>query len=102
MYVNKTIGILGIAVLLMAVAAQGGLSSIDVRAHQPSSSPYLTINRAVIVQSGLDAIITTNDRIPTDGSGGAFGYGILTQQGVGAVIVSTTHQGVRDSVTQGR
>lgn len=54
------------------------------------------------MQSGLDAIITTNDRIPTDGSGGAFGYGILTQQGVGAVIVSTTHQGVRDSVTQGR
>ena len=53
----------------------GGLSSIDVRADQPSSSPYLTINRAVIVQSGLDAIITTNDRIPTDGSGGAFGYG---------------------------
>jgi hypothetical protein len=54
------------------------------------------------VQSGLNAIITTNGRIPTDGSGGAFGYGILTNQGVGALIVSTTHQKIRDSVTQGR
>jgi hypothetical protein len=72
----------GVAVLLMAFAAVGGLSSINVRAQQPSSSPYLTINRAIIVQSGLNAIISTNGRIPTDGSGGAFGYGILTDRGL--------------------
>ena len=38
-------------------------------------------------------------RIPTDGSEGAFGYGILTEDG-DAILVSTTHAEVLDSEAQ--
>jgi hypothetical protein len=37
--------------------------------------------------------------IPTDGSEGAFGYGILTEDG-DAILVATTHAGVLDSEDQ--
>jgi hypothetical protein len=37
--------------------------------------------------------------IPTDGSEGAFGYGILTEDG-DAILVATTHAGVLDSEEQ--
>ena len=50
--------------------------------------------------SGLDAIFKTHGLIPRDGSGGAFGYGLLTAKGLDAVIVSTIHKGVLDSETQ--
>ena len=46
-------------------------------------------------------LLQTNGRIPTDGSGGVFGYGIVTSQGIAAVIVAASHQGVQDSVTRG-
>src|SRR4029079_5838338 len=36
--------------------------------------------------------------IPKDGSAGAFGYGIITDQGV--LIVTTNHKGVLDSEAQ--
>jgi hypothetical protein len=66
-----------------------------------ASPGYLIINNAIVQSAGLGALIQTKGIIPTDGSGGAFGYGIVTSQGIAAVIVATTHQGVRDSVTQG-
>ena len=66
-----------------------------------TSHGYLTINTALVQTSGLNAVLRTNGLIPTGGSGGAFGYGIITSAGLSAVIVTTTHQGVRDSVTQG-
>ena len=79
-----------------------GLSNL--KAHPPATQnpvpSYLTINRALIRQEGLDAVIHTNGIIPKDGSGGAFGYAIITKQGLGAVIVATTHEGVEDSATQ--
>lgn len=64
-------------------------------------SPFLTIKTAVINSAGLDAVIPTDGIIPKDGSGGAFGYGIITKAGNNAVIVATTNQGVKDSVAQG-
>jgi YVTN family beta-propeller protein len=68
-----------------------------------STSPVLppTISYAVVQTSILDATLHTNGVIQTDGSGGAFGYGIVTSAGFSAVIVATTHEGVRDSITQG-
>ena len=39
-------------------------------------------------------------RIPTNGTGGAFGYGILTDDG-DAILVAHTHPGVLDSEDQG-
>lgn len=66
-----------------------------------ASPGYLIINNAIVQTEALNALIQTNGVIPTDGSGGDFGYAIVTSQGIAAVIVATTHQGVRDSVIQG-
>jgi hypothetical protein len=44
-------------------------------------------------------LITEGLLIPTDGSEGAFGYGILTEDG-DAILVATTHAGVLDSEEQ--
>lgn len=38
--------------------------------------------------------------VPTDGSAGAFGYGVITSDGLDAIIVTTTHAGVKDSIAQ--
>jgi hypothetical protein len=46
------------------------------------------------------AKIQTDGHIPTNGDEGAFGYGIITDKGLGAVIVTTTHAGVYDSEEQ--
>ena len=43
--------------------------------------------------------MTTEGVIPTGGSEGAFGYGILTDDG-DAILVATTHSGVLDSEEQ--
>jgi hypothetical protein len=47
----------------------------------------------------LWATLPTGGKIPTDGSAGAFGYGILTKDG-NAILVSTSHAGVLDSEDQ--
>ncbi len=68
-----------------------------------SSADYLDIDKAVIAADPkkLQAVLQTHGHIPKDGSGGAFGYGILTEKGgFDAVMVSTTHKGVKDSVKQ--
>jgi hypothetical protein len=43
-----------------------------------ASPGYRIINNAIVQSAGLTALLQTNGRIPTDGSGGAFGYGIVT------------------------
>jgi hypothetical protein len=61
---------------------------------------FLIIERAeVSVNNALDATLITEGDIPTDGSEGAFGYGILTNDG-DAILVATTHAGVLDSEDQ--
>jgi hypothetical protein len=61
---------------------------------------FLTIQRAEVSANGeLNARLITEGVIPTDGSEGAFGYGILTDDG-DAILVSTTHAGVLDSEEQ--
>jgi hypothetical protein len=101
----KILAVVGATILLTTV---GVFSTANVNAQlntppntSQSSPGYLIINQAIVQTSGLNAILHTNGVIPTDGSGGAFGYGIITSAGLSAVIVATTHQGVRDSVTQG-
>ncbi len=65
---------------------------------------YLQVESADVETSedGLDAEITVGADIPQgdDAAGSAFGYGLLTDQGTDAVIVTTTHSGVLDSETQ--
>src|SRR5919106_1559421 len=63
---------------------------------------FLVIERArvAVEDNELEArLITEGLLIPTDGSEGAFGYGILTDDG-DAILVSTTHAGVLDSEEQ--
>src|SRR5918994_3817041 len=61
---------------------------------------FLIIERAEVSANGeLDARLITEGDIPTDGNEGAFGYGILTNDG-DAILVATTHAGVLDSEEQ--
>src|SRR5919107_3387316 len=61
---------------------------------------FLVIEKAEVSANGeLEATLTTEGVIPTDGSEGAFGYGIPTDDG-DAILVSTTHAGVLDSEEQ--
>ena len=41
----------------------------------------------------VQAVLQAHGHIPTKGERGAFGYGILTTQGLNAIMVSTTHEG---------
>ena len=61
---------------------------------------FLILEKAeVSANRELEATLFTEGVIPTDGSEGAFGYGILTDDG-DAILVSTTHAGVLDSEEQ--
>ena len=51
--------------------------------------------------STMDVKIHVGDRIPLDGSGGAFGYALLTD-GFNNVLVIVTHIGIDDSNFEGR
>jgi hypothetical protein len=67
-----------------------------------SAESFLTIERAnaSIEDDDLTAeLMVEGLLIPTDGSEGAFGYGILTDDG-DAMLVATTHAGVLDSEEQ--
>jgi hypothetical protein len=64
-----------------------------------SAESFLTIERAnvSIEDDDLTAeLMVEGLLIPTDGSEGAFGYGILTEDG-DAILVATTHAGILDS-----
>jgi hypothetical protein len=65
---------------------------------------YLQLESAEVETSsdGLNAEFTAEADIPEgdEAAGSAFGYGLLTDQGTDAVIVTTTHSGVLDSETQ--
>lgn len=68
-----------------------------------SSSSFSDINKAVVItdSSEFEKIrVYTGADVPTDGSGGAFGYGVITSAGLDAIIVTTTHAGVKDSIAQ--
>ncbi len=72
--------------------------------NNPSSGnpDYLDIDKAVIASDpkSIQAVLQTHGHIPKD-SNKPFGYGIITKDGnFNAVIVSTTHKGVLDSVKQ--
>ncbi len=47
-----------------------------------------------------EAILKTHGYIPEDGEGGAFGYGLITDEEFNSVIVTESHKGVYDSEEQ--
>ena len=63
---------------------------------------FLNIREATIGADSdeMSAFLETHGHIPTNGDGGAFGYGVLTDEGLDAVVVSTTHAGIQDSEEQ--
>jgi hypothetical protein len=70
----------------------------------PTAESFLTIERAnVLTDDGDDelaiSLILEGLLIPTNGTEGAFGYGILTDEG-DAILVAHTHRGVLDSEDQ--
>jgi hypothetical protein len=69
----------------------------------PTAESFLTIERANVLTDGDDELTTTLNveglLIPINGTGGAFGYGILTDDG-DAILVTHTHPGVMDSEAQ--
>lgn len=83
-----------IAVLVIAVIATPIIAE--------SMGSFLTIKKAKVeVEPEVEvdkAKIKADAAIPTDGSGGAFGYGILTNGD--SIMVTTTHAGVLDSEDQ--
>jgi hypothetical protein len=84
--------------LVVVAGFIGTIVAAPALAH--SLEDFLIIKRAeVTTNDELDATLITQGEIPTDGSEGAFGYGILTNDG-DAILVSTTHAGVLDSEEQ--
>ena len=66
-------------------------------------SSFSDISKAVVITDSSEfekVRVYTGYDVPTDGSGGAFGYGVITSAGLSAIIVTTTHAGVMDSVAQ--
>lgn len=74
----------------------------NVATSQDANEDYLDIDKAVVGKTAnkVQAVLQAHGHIPKDGSGGAFGYGVLTTQGLNAIMVSTTHAGVLDSEDQ--
>jgi hypothetical protein len=67
-----------------------------------SGESFLTVERANVSIDDDDLraeLMVEGLLIPTDGSEGAFGYGILTEDG-DAMLVATTHTGVLESEDQ--
>jgi hypothetical protein len=84
--------------LLVVAGFIGTAVAAPALAHTLES--FLIIEKAEISANGeLEASLITEGVIPINGKEGAFGYGILTDDG-DAILVATTHAGVLDSEEQ--
>jgi hypothetical protein len=86
--------------ILFAAVAAGLASMLMLPPIASAMHDFLTVKAQVLVTDSIRAKILAHGIIPTDGTGGAFGYGILTDAGLDGVIVTTTHGGVLDSEKQ--
>src|SRR5919202_3907901 len=92
------------ALLIVIAGSIGTLFNIQQPVFGTVAESHLTIERAAvsIADNDNDLIARLSVEgvdIPTDGAEGAFGYGILTQDG-NATLVAHTHLGVLDSEDQ--
>lgn len=87
-----------ISILLILVASPLALAF----ASTDTDDDFLNIREATIDANSdkMNAFLETHGHIPTNGDGGAVGYGVLTDEGLDAVVVSTSHAGVLDSEEQ--
>jgi hypothetical protein len=91
--------ILSIFILLVLVTSPMSLAFAST---SNGDDDYLDIREATIDADSdeMQAFLETHGHISTTGDEGAFGYGILTTEGLDAVVVTTTHGGVHDSELQ--
>ena len=90
-----------ISMLLVMVISPATLAFASTSSSS-TDEDFLNIREATIDANSdeMSAFLETHGHIPTNGDGGAFGYGILTTEGLDAIVVSTTHAGVLDSLEQ--
>ncbi len=91
-----------ISMLLVMVISPVSAAFASTSSSSSSDEDFLNIREATIDADSdeMSAFLQTHGHIPTNGDGGAFGYGIRTTEGLDAVVVSTTHAGVLDSEEQ--
>ena len=85
--------------LLVAAGFVGTIVATPVLATTIESFLVIESAEVNVDDDELEAELTTEGMIPTNGTEGALGYGILTEDG-DAILVSTTHPGVLDSEEQ--
>ena len=95
-----TFGVLAINGATSAIAQEEVMEEAMMEDAMMSIS-YITKSAVITDSSELEKVrIYTGIEVPTDGSGGAFGYGVISGAGLEAIIVTTTHAGVYDSIAQ--
>ena len=91
-------------ILGISLAAVFAIAMIASPIGVDAAGSFLEIKKAKVTIDDDDefekAKIKTNAKIPKNGSGGAFGYGIISGAGLEAIAVTTTHGGVLDSEAQ--
>lgn len=105
---HKKIFLTGIAaafvVASVGIFVLGGATSAAADGHgDGEGSTFADISTAVAItdSSEFEKIrFHVGAAVPTDGSYDAFGYGVLSSAGLDAIIVTTTHAGVYDSIAQ--
>jgi hypothetical protein len=89
--------------VLLVAGFIGAVFDIQQPAFASIAESFLTVERANVSIADNDdliaRLITEGLLIPTDGTEGAFGYGILTDDG-DAILVAHTHPGILDSEDQ--
>ena len=83
---NQTV-LSAISLLLILVASPLTLAFASTE----TDDDFLNIREATIDSDSdeMSAFLKTHGHIPTNGDGGAFGYGVLTDEGLDAVVVNT-------------
>lgn len=110
---NKKVLVMGLGLMFAAafgvLAINGATSAIAqeevmeeaMMEEAMMSTSYIAKSAVITDSSELEKVrIYTGLEVPTDGSGGAFGYGVISGAGLEAIIVTTTHAGVYDSIAQ--
>jgi len=94
---TKTVLAVTIAAILTVSILVFPLNGVD------AMESFLDVEKTKIVTDSSEleeAQFEAKGNMPTDGTGGAFGYGVITGAGLNAIIVTTTHGGVLDSEAQ--
>lgn len=91
-------------ILTISLAAIFGIAMIASPIGAEAMGSFLDVKKADIKTDSSEvekAKFNAKAHIPTDGTGGAFGYGYVSSlNGLEAVAVTTTHGGIKDSIAQ--